>query len=375
MNSVIHGGSNVASVGFVLSTHIDTPVSAGGREAATFDERSVDVAEIVRFATLVFDIDLADADTIKRARHLLAGLPRQPRLVFAVDRGPRRHQQTVQANALGAEFVLPRPVGLAAVLALGQAPVAVPRSHSPAGPSPTGNPSVDAGARMLGASFAALAAGAPLDVNEAVDASRQLLSGVGQEGLHSWLEVVRSHHSGTFQHCLLVTGAAAAYANHTQMPEQMRVDFTMAALLHDIGKAEIPNSILDKPAALTPEEFATIRKHPGIGADYLKRQTSVPPRVVEAVLQHHEYLDGSGYPNGIRGDSVSPMARILTVCDVYGALVEHRSYKPAKPPAEALYVLISMAQQGKLDFRIVRRFADAIGTVLPQGDAAKRVAG
>jgi HD-GYP domain-containing protein (c-di-GMP phosphodiesterase class II) len=71
---------------------------------------------------------------------------------------------------------------------------------------------------------------------------------------------------------------------------------------------------------------------------------------------------------------VSALARTLTVCDVYGALVEHRSYKPAKPPAEALYVLISMAQQGKIDFRIVRSFADAIGTVLPQGEARRRAA-
>ena len=185
---------------------------------------------------------------------------------------------------------------------------------------------------------------------------------------------MRSHHSGTFQHCLLVTGAAAAFANHARMSEQARVNFTMAALLHDIGKAEIPNSILDKPAALTPDEFAEIRKHPGIGADYLQRQPSVPAPVVEAVLQHHEYLDGSGYPYGIRGDAVSPLAHTLTVCDVYGALVEHRSYEPAKPPAEALYVLISMAQAGKLDFRIVRTFAEAIGTVPPRTEAASRLA-
>ena len=141
-----------------------------------------------------------------------------------------------------------------------------------------------------------------------------------------------------------------------------------------MAKAEIPNSILDKPAALTVDEFATIRTHPGIGADYLKRQQNVPTAVVEAVLQHHEYLDGSGYPHGLRGDAISPLARTLTVCDVYGALVEHRSYKPAKPPAEALYVLISMAQAGKLDFRIVRTFADAIGTVLPQPEATSKLA-
>lgn len=376
MHDAIHIRSKAASICFAVSPAVDTPVAAACRSAAaTFDERSVRVADLVAFQTLVLDIDLSDLETIKRIRQLLAAFQHNPRLVFAVDRGPRRHQQTVQANALGAEFVLPRPVGLAPVLALNGRADAMALTTGHEAPAPVGHASVDAAARMLGASFAALATGAPLDLEEAVDAGRQWLSGVGQEGLHSWLETVRKHHTGTFQHCLLVTGAAAAFANHTRMPEQMRVDFTMAALLHDIGKAEIPNVKLDKPGALTPEESATIRRHPGTGANYLRRQGNVPPRVVEAVLQHHEYLDGSGYPSGIRGENISPLARTLTVCDVYGALVEHRPYKPAKPPADALYVLISMAQAGKLDFGIVRTFADAIGTVLPQAGTRRRAGG
>jgi putative nucleotidyltransferase with HDIG domain len=361
MSDVLYPGATYVSVAFVVSSHTDTPAAAAARETfPVFDEQTAAPTDLSTYDMLAFDIDLGHTETVRRIRHLLGGLTRHPRLVFAVDRGPRRHQQTVQANALGANDIVLRPIWPAALAALRKAtparPAALPQRH---------HPSVDAGVRVLGAAFAALATGAPLDVNEAVDASRELLSGVGQEGLHEWLDMVRSHHNGTFQHCLLVTGAAAAFANHTRMSEQARVNFTMAALLHDIGKAEIPNSILDKPAALTPEEFATVRRHPGIGADYLKRQASVPAAVVEAVLQHHEYLDGSGYPNGIRGDAISPLARTLTVCDVYGALVEHRSYKPAKPPAEALYALISMAQAGKLDFNIVRTFANAIGTVLP----------
>jgi putative nucleotidyltransferase with HDIG domain len=357
-----------SSAAFVVSAHLDTPAAAAARAGApVFDDRSVEAAELAIYPTLAFDIDLGNTETVQRVRHLLAALTPHPRLVFAVDRGPRRHQQTVQANALGAHAVVTRPARLDAVLAL-------PDRQGPTPPRRGEHPSVHAGARMLGASFAALASGAPLDVTEAVDASRQLLSGVGQEGLHSWLETVRTHHSGTFQHCLLVTGAAAALANHAQMSEQTRVHLTMAALLHDIGKAEIPHSILDKPSRLTDEEFAAIRRHPGIGAEYLQRQARVPGPVVDAVLQHHEYLDGSGYPSGLHGGSISPLARMLTVCDVYGALVEQRSYKPAKPPAEALYVLISMAQAGKLDFRIVRNFADAIGTVLPPAEAAKLAA-
>ncbi len=363
------------SVAFVLSSHIDTPAAASLRETApVFDDRSADPAHLTAYSTLVVDIDLSQPETVQRTRQLLAGLTHRPRLVFAVDRGPRRHQQTVQANALGAKALVPRPAGLAAIRALDEGAPAVAAREAPPPDAPSAHPSVQSGARMLSASFAALAAGAPLDVKEAVDASRELLIDIGQGDLHSWLDTVRAHHTGTFQHCLLVTGAAAAFANYTRMPEQTRVQFTMAALLHDIGKAEIPNSILDKPSKLTTEEFAVIQKHPGIGAEYLKRQGHVPAVVIDAVLQHHEYLDGSGYPHGVKADSITPLARILTICDVYGAMVEHRSYKTAKTPAEALYVLISMAQAGKVDFRIVRTFADAIGTVLPSAEPATRVA-
>lgn len=357
---------NRSPIAFVLSLSVDTPVAAVGREdAPTFDVQSADASTLVQYERLVFDIDLSTPEVVQHARQVLSAIPLQqrPRLIFAAERGSRRHQQTVQANALGASTVVARPASMAAIRALDGIP------EPPARPAPSPwleSASITAGVRMLEASFAALATGAPLDVDQAASASRELLSGLGQENLHVWLEAVRSHHSGTFQHCLLVTGAAAAFANHAGLSERDRMQVTMAALLHDIGKAEIPNSILDKPGRLTDEEFAIIRRHPKVGADYLKRQKGVPAAVLDAVLQHHEYLDGSGYPSGLSGDRISPLARTLTVCDVYGAMVEERSYKPAKTQAEALYVLISMAQAGKVDLRLVRTLADALGTVLPR---------
>ena len=134
--------------------------------------------------------------------------------------------------------------------------------------------------------------------------------------------------------------------------------------------SELASTASEEPPQLP--ETCEPASHCGSGA--ARQRPDVPSAVVEAVLQHHEYLDGSGYPSGLRGEAISPLARMLTVCDIYGALVEQRSYKPAKPPAEALYVLISMAQAGKLDFRIVRSFADAIGTVLPQAEPPRRAA-
>ena len=163
-----------------------------------------------------------------------------------------------------------------------------------------------------------------------------------------------------------MTGAVVAYASHTALPEPTQTTLTIGALLHDVGKATIPNAILDKPGALTSAEFALVKTHPKVGADYLTAQGNVPPAIIDAVRHHHEYLDGSGYPDRLSGAQISAVARIMTVCDIYGALVEERSYKPAKTQSEALYVLIGMAQQGKVDYRVVRTFAAALGTALPE---------
>ena len=319
-------------------------------------------------AAVIVDIDLGDAGAREKLRAAIARLKRHPPLIFAVDRGPHLHLQATQANALGATTVIKRPVnaeGIAVALAelgIGNAP-AKPAHRTRR--EEAGSASIAAAHQLIGASFTALSTGGALDVKQAETASRELFSGVGQAGLQGWLDAVRAHHVGTFQHCLLVTGAVVAYVAHVDLPDAMRNDLSVAALLHDIGKAEIPNAILDKPGKLTAAEFALVQRHPRIGADYLKQTTDLGPEIIEPVLHHHEFLDGSGYPDGLRGAQIPLTTRIMTVCDIYGALVEDRPYKKPSTPAEALYVLIGMAQRGKVDFDVVRKLATALGTALP----------
>lgn len=349
----------------VIASEFDTPaadVLRDGVETITLENLSPSIA--AGCSALFFDVDLSRHATVGAIRDLLGGLKTTPTLIFVVDRGAGRHQQTIQANALGARAVVARPLDMKALRARVPTEGSKPAGH--AVPPPR---SIAAASRILGASFAAIANGAPLDIQQASTAGKELLAGVGQDGLHAWLEKVRAHHDGTFQHCLLVTGTAAAYASYAGLSEADRTLLATAALLHDIGKAQIPNSILDKPGKLTDSEFAIIKEHPGIGADYLRKQKDVPNAIIDAVLQHHEYLDGSGYPKGLCASEIAPIAKILTVCDVYGALIEKRAYKPARTPAEALYVLISMAQQGKVDIRIVRTLANALNIHLPDEGA------
>src|SRR5438552_19165177 len=96
----------------------------------------------------------------------------------------------------------------------------------------------------------------------------------------------------------------------------------MAATLHDIGKARIPLPILDKPGRLDPEEEEIIRRHPAIGYDLLKGVAGISPDILDGVRHHHEYLDGSGYPDGLATTQNSDLVRVLTNSDNFLALVD-----------------------------------------------------
>lgn len=109
-------------------------------------------------------------------------------------------------------------------------------------------------------------------------------------------------------------------------------------LLHDIGKVAVPAAILDRPGPLTPEEFDTVRAHPTTGARILA-PIGAFRQALPLVLHHHEMLDGSGYPYGLKGDQIPRLVRVLTVADVFDALVSDRPYRPAWPTPNAVAYL------------------------------------
>jgi HD-GYP domain-containing protein (c-di-GMP phosphodiesterase class II) len=106
-----------------------------------------------------------------------------------------------------------------------------------------------------------------------------------------------------------------------------------------MGKLRVPAGILCKPGALDPEEFAAIKRHPEDGARLLADLGNFPPEVLALVLDHHERLDGAGYPRGLTEERLGVATRVLTVCDVYDALVSDRVYRPAWSRERALGLL------------------------------------
>ena len=143
----------------------------------------------------------------------------------------------------------------------------------------------------------------------------------------------------TEEHTRRVALLAARVGEELKLSATARRHLAVGGLLHDIGKLAVPLEILQKPGALTDEEFAAIKRHPGDGRRLLEELGGFPETVRGLVSDHHERLDGSGYPRGLTADQMSIETRILAVCDVYDALVSDRVYRAAWTPERAFALL------------------------------------
>jgi len=121
------------------------------------------------------------------------------------------------------------------------------------------------------------------------------------------------------------------------------VKLAAGSLFRDLGMAMLPPSILTKKGALTKEEFAEVKKHPGTSATLLKKAEAVENETIMLVHQHHEHWDGTGYPNGFQADEIVPEAQVLAICDAFCAMTAHRSYRKAISPYETVTKIISLS--------------------------------
>ena len=147
--------------------------------------------------------------------------------------------------------------------------------------------------------------------------------------------VVETRDPYTAGHQKRVTNLALAIAEELGFDEDRATGLRMAAMVHDLGKVYVPAEFLNKPGRLTETEFSVIKNHPRVGWDILKSVDFAWP-ISQMVLQHHERMDGSGYPDGLSGDSILLEARIMAVADVVDAMASHRPYRPSLGIEKAL---------------------------------------
>jgi len=134
----------------------------------------------------------------------------------------------------------------------------------------------------------------------------------------------------------------------------------VAGILHDIGKARIPKKILNKKQPLNRNEWEIVRRHPDLGYNAMQPLKGIYPSSLNAIRYHHEKLDGSGYPKGLKDNEIPLTARIVAVVDMYDALISKRPYRNPKTKKEALSILRKEAEQGKIDRKVVKCLEDIL---------------
>jgi putative nucleotidyltransferase with HDIG domain len=307
-------------------------------------------------ASIIFDVRLNNEAALLNVKEWLGRKPANAKAVFLIDKASLL--QRTRAYALGATDVLQLPINSRELLAILWGDV-VSLSADPNNTAIRKSPAVAAAVDTLQNIFASACLGGQLDSPSVKSAGEAIVGYVETQGLTAWIDTVRTHHSMTYQHCLLVTGLAVAFGQQIGVSRADRQRLSFAGMLHDIGKARIPLEILEKPGRLSDDEMAIMKKHPQYGFDALGTVPGLPAEMLDMVVHHHEYLDGSGYPHGLHAGDICDLVRMITIADVFGALIERRSYKPPLSASAAYQIIVDMGP--KLDKDLVNAFRPVAG--------------
>jgi HD-GYP domain-containing protein (c-di-GMP phosphodiesterase class II) len=188
-----------------------------------------------------------------------------------------------------------------------------------------------------------------------------------------WIARLREEHSSTYNHGVKVGLYMVALGRHLGFPRLELANLGLIGMLADVGKTRLPKALLEKPGMLTPAEFLIAKEHVRLGLDALRETGKLPPEVELGIAQHHERMDGSGYPKGLKGDEISIYGRMAGIADCFGALITPRPYANPQAPQEALMSLYEWGEKS-LHLPLIEQFIQAV-SVFPVGSMVELSSG
>jgi HD-GYP domain-containing protein (c-di-GMP phosphodiesterase class II) len=188
-----------------------------------------------------------------------------------------------------------------------------------------------------------------------------------------WVGRLREEDVNTYNHGVKVALYLIALGRQLGFPKKELGELGMVGMLADVGKIKLPRALIDKPGMLTPSEYGLIKEHVRLGLDALREAGGLPEDVEHGIAQHHERLDGSGYPNGLKGNEISLYGRMAAIADSFGALITPRAYANPSAPQDALMNLYEWAGTSFHE-PLVEQFVQAIG-VFPVGSLVELSSG
>jgi putative nucleotidyltransferase with HDIG domain len=215
----------------------------------------------------------------------------------------------------------------------------------------------------------AISNGLPVDLALPKAFTRELVSSIGRNpDALLCMTKIREKDNYLLEHCVNVAILLANFASHLHMSEQEVQELALSGFLHDLGKIKVPGDILHKAGELNDQEMVMMRDHVYFGIRILQ-DMALPDHLIKIVAEHHERLDGYGYPDGARGDEIGRYGRMIAIVDSYDAITADRCYKAAIASQKALKILHAQAPQ-KYDKHLIELFVKSIG-VYPVGSLVK----
>lgn len=209
-----------------------------------------------------------------------------------------------------------------------------------------------------------------IHVNESLKSITNLINYViDEKTINTNLYEVKAYDNYTYIHCIDTCIMASYLGTALKLNKDILKNLGLAAIFHDIGKIKISNKIINKNSSLTHNEFEEIKKHPIYGHDILLKSGINSKDILNGVIQHHEKLDGTGYPFGLKGNEISLIAKIITLCDIFTAVSANRSYRPRFDPSEAYELILSLSGS-TLDESLVQSFKNTFA-IYPLGSCLR----
>ncbi len=201
-------------------------------------------------------------------------------------------------------------------------------------------------------------AGKPLPYGEVKDSCEPLVAAVTSNQYKDLLRNVRGHDNYSYVHSLRVATFLSLFGNTIGIEGGDLMVLSTGGLVHDIGKMSIPCGVLNKPGKLEGSEWDVMKSHVNVTIHCLEDSPDIPKGVITIASQHHEKLDGSGYPKGLSGTDLNDLARMATIVDIFGALTDRRCYKDPVPPEKALAIMLDM--KDALDRELLMLFREML---------------
>lgn len=277
-------------------------------------------------------------------------------------------RQTAKGSDTERKAPLDKPLEVEIVAAL---PPGVPRQryevrHEVAREMPRARQSFESSQAIMATMLSDIRQNKVLEVARVKDSVNHMVDSMSDNpDALMWVAQMRQDHENTYQHGVRVSLYMIALGRQLGFPKEMLESLGLIGMLADVGKTKLPRALLDKPGMLSTAEFNIVKEHVQLGVSALSTSMKLAPEVELGILQHHERLDGTGYPNGLKGQAISIYGRMAAIADCFAALITPRPYANPLAPQDALMSLYQWADSS-FHGPLVEQFVQAVG-VFPVG--------